>query len=263
MSETSGSPPKTTRRKSLYSSVRDVPFTINESDGSSRVLSKLEASEMYNKIRGSLEKDFKQICDAFYREIRFAQDPEYPRIQLITELKKKAHGVYFCAAKSCELVTDVSPTHEIVIRAFMTGLSQLLAIAWNVLCPGRDIEIVYSVCSDFLKEPSKVLPQGLASIDPLVDEWVDRLGLHNIEPKRVPTPPRRHISPLKQPAEVLRVEEEGRALIELSKDLKKLKDANHRQEVIDHLRSLHKCMLERKTHLEAQRNRGSFTQGIE
>ncbi len=219
---------------------------------------------MYKRLRETLDKDLAVISERYYNDIKYARDPDYTREQVMIDMKRRANALYFCVSKTCQAICDVPVSHPIVIRAFMAGVTALFSITWKVLFPGKDVEIVYAVCDDFLKEPSKILPSDFDSVDPLVDEWARRLGLVIPEPPRVPTPPHGRVSnpnPEVSPA-AAKLEIEGLKFIQLA-EARNLADPHSIQALIDQARLLQQLMKERKEHLQALRNRGGFTQDID
>lgn len=263
MSETSGSPPKTTRRKSL-SIVADAVDSGSSSDSrpESPFIPSVEVVAMYNKVRATLDKDFAQVSDAFYDEIKHARDPGFSLAAVLTEVKKKAQVIYMCASKTCELVCGVPASHPIVVRAFMVGVADLFTITWKVLYPADDISVVTTVCERMLQRSSELLPAGIGSVDKVIDDCGGRLGLIMSEETLAETPKGRPRTPSPVSPGLVHLEQEGVVFVKLAEE-RKMDSPHSRQALIDQARVLQEMMSQRKIHMEWMRNRGAFTQGVD
>ena len=111
----------------------------------------------------------------FEAKISSANDPDYPRSELVQQLKHSALAIYQTSKLVCETICDVPESSPIVMFGFILGLQSLLHAAWNIVHPGESNDLISQLLEQYLQKARKHAVTAVEfTIDDL-DEYIENL----------------------------------------------------------------------------------------
>ena len=224
------SPPKTIRRKSFRSSVRDavvadVPV-VPAQDALSAVgeVRHEELSEIVLKLRSKLKTALKRIMSAYTSKIAAASDPEYPRSEVVQQMKQAASSMYTACQYICFDACDVSDESVIIMYCFGICVEILFRATFQIIAPEKVVNFLeimtLEILNDARRKGSSSVPFTDSDVESYVMTWVKRWGLEESgvgsgreDSPKIPLPDRdstpqtrEQVVPMKSPSRATRRE---------------------------------------------------------
>lgn len=214
------SPPKTIRRKSIRSSVRDTVLSdgpVGSDSNGEPELSEARANEFTNivqRLRIKLKTALKKAVEALRSKIAGAGDPDYPRSEAIQQIKLFSSSMYTACQYICYDVCDVPDESLIIKYCFGVCMEVLFGAFFKVISPEKELDFLTVMTAEILEEArrnrSSQVSFSALDVESYVVKWVKRWGLEDSGAVRSETPKRQSVVkvPTPQPVKATTLEEQ-------------------------------------------------------
>lgn len=116
--------PRTTRRKSLIR--RDPHESMMNVESDRHDIENSEFARFARDLSPKLHRAFDKHISAYMMKIRGAEFPEFPRSDVVQQMKQTAMSIYTASELICQNVCDVPSNSALVFFAFTIGFEALL-----------------------------------------------------------------------------------------------------------------------------------------
>lgn len=200
--------PPTVRRRSV--SRPPVDSSVPASPPRSQARESDQFDEFADGVREMLVRQYKMLISAYLSKIAGADDPDYPRAEIVQQMKQTAAAMFTASSMACVAKCDVPDDSPLIMYCFAVGMRALVSETLRAM--GSSEEGPDWICDDvrkkFLEATTEGTPFSFAEVEKFVDNVVANVpGLHDhfagrpvnpIQP-RPGSPIRPNITPTRHP----------------------------------------------------------------